>query len=491
MTRSDLWFILVHLILGLDLVGLGVRVLAAFVVPVDRRPSSAMAWMLAIVFLPYIGGLLYLIIGNTKLPASRRQVQREINRLIIEGTPDLDGVPDQDPGPEWLKPVVRLNRKLGALPLLTGNDAQLISGYYEVMQKMVDAIESAQVQVHCEFYIINLDSFTEPFFVALEDAAKRGVEVKVLLDHIASRNLPGYRKTIRRLNAAGVDWKLMLPINPCKGQYQRPDLRNHRKMLIVDHRVAFVGSQNLVDRTYHKRLNRKHGRLLWKELVLRLEGPIVSCVDAIFATDWQSEGGEMVKPEIVSADPSIAAYTLECQAVPSGPGFEGENNLKLFNLLLYRAQHRISITSPYFVPDESLLHAVTNAAERGVQVELFVSEVGDQKLVFHAQRSFYKTLLSAGVRIYLYPAPYILHAKHLNIDDQVCVVGSSNMDMRSFDLNLELSLLISGRDFAEKLARIEDDYRSVSRELTLQEHLATPWYMRALDNLSRLTSALQ
>ena len=189
--------------------------------------------------------------------------------------------------------------------------------------------------------------------------------------------------------------------------------------------------------------------------------------------------------------PKSGLGSLECQLVPSGPGFDGENNLKLFNSLMYNAERRISIVSPYFVPDESLLSAVTTASERGVAVELFVSAIGDQPLVFHAQRSYYEALLRAGVRIHLYPAPYILHAKHVTVDDDVAVVGSSNMDMRSFELNLEATLLVSGRSFTDDLRRIEDRYRAISTELTLHAHLARPWPVKVIDNLARLTSALQ
>ena len=137
--------------------------------------------------------------------------------------------------------------------------------------------------------------------------------------------------------------------------------------------------------------------------------------------------------------------------MPSGPGFAGENNLRLFLALLYYAQERIVITSPYFVPDESMLMAITSAVQRGISVDLFVSEIGDQVLVYHAQRSYYEALLRAGVRIYMYKAPYILHAKHFTIDDDVAVIGSSNMDMRSFQLNMEVSLMVRGRSFVEEM----------------------------------------
>ena len=182
---------------------------------------------------------------------------------------------------------------------------------------------------------------------------------------------------------------------------------------------------------------------------------------------------------------------LDAQVVPSGPGFDGENNLRLFNSLIYAAQRRVIITSPYFVPDESMLYAITTAAQSGVDVQLFVSEIGDQPVTYHAQRSYYEELLRAGVRIWLYRAPTILHAKHMTIDDQVAVIGSSNMDMRSFSLDLEISVMIKGTKFVQALRRVEDSYRTRARELTLGEWMRRPTRSKILDNVARLTAAVQ
>ncbi len=152
---------------------------------------------------------------------------------------------------------------------------------------------------------------------------------------------------------------------------------------------------------------------------------------------------------------------------------------------------RVIIVSPYFVPDEGLLLAVQTACQRGLQVELFVSEEGDQAMVYHAQRSYYEALLRAGVKIWMYRKPYILHTKSLTIDDDVAIIGSSNMDMRSFGLNLEISMLVRGEEFIAQLRQVEDQYRSLSRELTLEEWMKQPLRSTVLDNLARLTSALQ
>jgi len=226
----------------------------------------------------------------------------------------------------------------------------------------------------------------------------------------------------------------------------------------------------------------------------RVTGPVLSGINLIFLSDWYSETDEILIEERVPADtvvPDASPEALDCQVVPSGPGFEGENNLRLFLALLYSAQECIIITSPYFVPDEAMMYAITSSCQRGLQVELFVSEIGDQGPVFHAQRSYYGALLEAGVRIWMYPAPFILHAKHFSIDDDVAVIGSSNMDIRSFSLDLEVSLLVRGRTFVTDMRAIEEGYRRISQELTLAAWRQEPARSTVLDGLARLTSSLQ
>ncbi|MDQ0744993.1 cardiolipin synthase [Clavibacter sp. B3I6] len=469
-----------------------VRITALLVIPRNRRPSTAMAWLMAIFFLPYLGILLFLLIGSTRLPKRRREKQQEINRFIIESTEGIERVTREHSWPGWLDSVVELNRTLGAMPLVGGNRAKLYSHYEESIAAMTAEVERATRYVHVEFYILAWDVTSAPFFDALERAVQRGVTVRVLLDHIASLRAPGYRRTTRKLTAIGADWQLMLPVQPLRGRYQRPDLRNHRKVLVVDGRVGFMGSQNMVHRSYNKVVNRKRG-LKWQDLMTRLEGPIVSGLNAIFITDWYAETDQLLVRE---TEPIEIAATeddeeLDCQVVPSGPGFPGENNLRLFNALLYYAQERIVITSPYFVPDDSMRYAITTAVQRGLSVELFVSEIGDQPVVYHAQRSYYEELLKAGVRIWMYRAPYILHSKHFTIDDDVAVIGSSNMDMRSFSLNMEVSLMVRGPGFVREMRRIEDGYRARSRELTLEEWSRRTRFSTVLDNLARLTSGVQ
>jgi cardiolipin synthase len=484
-TFNATWWVVLVFVLDL-----AIRIAAIIIVPRNRRPTAAMAWLLAIYFIPIIGVFLFLLIGNPRLPRKRRRKQERINAYIHDTSTSLDFGTLQPHAPNWFTSLVTLNRNLGAMPLAGDNAAHIIADYQASLDGMADAIREAERYVHVEFYIFQADEATDNFFRALEEVAARGVVVRVLLDHWANRGKPFYKATIKRLDAMGAQWRLMLPVQPLKGKYQRPDLRNHRKLLVVDGRVAFTGSQNVTHSTYNLPKNIRRG-LHWVDLMVRVEGPVVASVNAVFLSDWYSETDEVLTDDIHLFDVQAGPGDLDCQIVPSGPGFEFQNNLKLFAGLLYAAQEKAIIVSPYFVPDESMLLAITTACQRGLQVELFVSEEGDQALVYHAQRSYYEALLRAGVTIWMYQRPFILHSKSMTIDDEVAIVGSSNMDMRSFGLNMEISMLVRGEEFVREMRGVEDMYRSLSRELTLDEWEQQPLRSTVLDNLARLTSALQ
>ena len=469
-----------------------IRVVAVFVVPRNRRPTAGMAWLMAIFALPVPGLLLFLIIGSKRLPRSRELKQEAINQFVaqIADEEEADLVTPHERLFPGLDSAVKLGRSLGAQPMLQGNSASICIDYEESFARMAEAIRTAKEYVHVEFYILVHDSTTEPVFAALREVAARGVKVRVLLDHISAVRNPGAKRTRKSLTDLGAEWAYMLPVRPWRGEYQRPDLRNHRKLIVVDGEIGFMGSQNLVDSSYNKPSNRRRG-LHWKDLMVRVEGPIVLGLEAVFQGDWYLETGNYLTELTGEAVTVDQPGELDCQIVPSGPGYAGENNLQVFVALLYTAQRRISITSPYFVPDGSIMNAVRAATARGVEVELFVSEIGDQAVVYHAQRSYYEELLRAGVRIWMFRPPYILHSKHFTIDEEVAVVGSSNMDQRSFGLNMEISMVVHGRGFVDDLDGVNDYYRENSRELTLEEWEKQSLPSQLLDGIARLTSALQ
>jgi cardiolipin synthase A/B len=467
-----------------------VYVVALGVIPGGRKPSTGMAWLILILAVPLLGILAFFLFGSTRVERKRHLAQVAANERIQQRTAQVADLDATTPELGSVATVATLNRRLGALPAVAGNTVDLFSDYTGSIAAMTAAVDEARRFVHVEFYITAWDEVTDPFFAALVRATGRGVQVRLLFDHLGSRGIPGYKDMLRRLEETSIQWRPMMPIQLLRGRIRRPDLRNHRKILVVDGSCAFGGSQNLIEPSYNKPKNQKVGRA-WVELTTRLTGPAVAELNAVFLTDWYSETGEVLE-ETVRADlGSSGEGGTTVQVVPSGPGFTTENNLRMFTTLIYSAQRRISLTSPYFVPDESLLYAVTTAAQRGVEVELFVGEEGDQFMVHHAQCSYYQPLLSAGVRIYLYPPPWVLHAKHFTIDDHVAVLGSSNMDLRSFALNYEVSLMVLGPDVVERMRAVEDTYRALSRELTEQEWSERSRGARWVDNVMRLTSALQ
>lgn len=490
MHLPDATTLLGFLLLSLEII---LRLVALGVIPGNRKPSTGMAWLLLILMEPIIGFVVFQLFGRTRLEGRRVARQRRAIEAVREPSERLHLEYDEGAIPADLRTVAELNRRLGALPMSGGNEVQLWPDYAGVIQEMAAEVDRARSFVHVEFYITAWDDVTDPLFQSLVRATERGVVCRLLFDHLGSRGIPGYRGMLRRLRRTDVRWRPMLPIQPLRGRFRRPDLRNHRKLLVVDGSVGFTGSLNLVEPGYNKPKNHRLGRE-WVELMVRLEGPVVGALNAVFATDWYAETAESVDLVPVHGAPDRRpdeVFDVPCQVVPSGPGIVAENNLRMFTALIYSATQRISLTSPYFVPDESLLYAVTTAAQRGVEVELFVSEVSDQFMVGHAQASYYRALLDAGVRIYQYPAPFVLHAKHFTVDDKVAVIGSSNMDMRSFGLNFEVSLMLPEPVVVERLRTVEDSYRALSHELTLDAWRQRPARTKYVDNVMRLTAALQ
>jgi cardiolipin synthase A/B len=477
----------------ITIVGYLIPVVALFVVPVNRKPTAATAWLLVMFVLPYVGLLIFLLIGSPKLPRWRRAQQRTMDSRIEALTARVKELPGMalmidPPTPPRVAPFARLANHLGGLPAVDGNSIELLYDYAEIFRRIAEAIDAAKRYVHIEYYALSSDDETAPIFAALERAQQRGVKVRVLMDQFGSRKYPHYRTTRKRLSQAGIEWHLMLPLRPAHGELARFDLRNHRKIVVIDGVVGFTGSQNIIRRNYFRR-----DKIYYDELVALVSGPVVMELNAAFVTDWNAESdaqlGAETAPELVEFPP--ASGEALCQVLPSGSGFDDENNLKLFTSLIYAAQRKLVITNPYFVPDDSLMVAITSAAQRGVDVSLINSEVNDQFFVSSAQHSYYEQLMRAGVKVYWYDAPILLHSKCMAIDDDIAVIGSSNLDMRSFQLNMEVTLIAYDRDAVTQLRQIEAGYLERSKLLTLQEWQERSILHRLAENICRLTSALQ
>jgi cardiolipin synthase A/B len=274
----------------LYLVELTIKIVAIGTVPSNRRPSSSIAWLLLIVVTPILGLALFLLIGSPFVRGRRAKVQAEANKVISERTAEVPDVPPGADIPVGVDSLFRLNRRLSYLPCVTGVSHGLSGDSEASLKAMAEVVNEAESRVHVEYFITAWDDSTDIFMTALADAVKRGVRVRLLYDDIASRRYPGFKEMNSRLTAAGIEWHEMMPIKPFKGKWRRPDLRNHRKLLVVDSKVAFMGSQNMIDSSYLSPKNIKIGRR-WQDLNIKISGEIVMALEAVFAMDWYTETG--------------------------------------------------------------------------------------------------------------------------------------------------------------------------------------------------------
>lgn len=473
------------------------RVASLFIVPRNRRPSAATAWLLLIFLVPVPGLLLFAAIGSTKLPQYRRDAQKRIDKYVREiyatikrkADPVIADAMINIDVPAKYEGLARLSESLGHLPVFGRNSVEPIVEYDAIFLRMIDDINSAKYFVYVEYYILVSDEATRQFIEALIAAHQRGVKVRVLYDDYGPRKYPGFKQMRQQFTDAGIEIHAMLPLFTLGRGYVRPDLRNHRKLVLIDSLVGYTGSHNAIARNYHRKDD-----LVYDELVVRLSGPINRQLQAIFVTDWYSETGILLDDGGPSVDEHLGAMSdrsMKAQLLPSGPGHEDENNLKIFTALMYSATRTITIVNPYFVPEEPLITAIISAARRGVRVVLVNSEAKDQWMVAHAQRSYYDAMLRAGVEVHLYKKPALLHSKFIVVDSEIVLVGSSNMDIRSFELDLELTLIVYDAPFATEMQAIADMYLERSMKISLAKWQSRRPILQLLDNIARLTSSVQ
>lgn len=483
-----MFFDISPLFAGFFIVEWAIRILMLFIVPRKQRTATVNAWLLLIMIVPTFGTIVYYMFGNPSMPKERRKklqvvrslTNKELSELQVSHSSYFAEIDEELP-----RSIAQLATKLGGLPPMHGNEVSFFSGYEAAIQEIARSIDEAEDYIHIQFFIAVLDDTTEVVFKAIENAVKRGVEVRFLYDKLLSRRFKGAKAMRRRLQEIGVRSEPMLPLNIIPGRgFTRPDLRNHRKLVVIDGRVAFTGSQNLISKTYGSKK-----AIQYEELVARLSGPVVWQLNNVFRSDWYAETGEPLLDVVEDRDMPEATGSTVAQVLPSGPDHDHDNNLKLYTALTHTAKESITIVVPYFIPNDSLLDALTTAAQRGVRVSIINSEIIDKIFAGHAQRSYYEELLGAGAEIYLYKKPTFLHAKLLIIDGSVTIFGSSNLDIRSFELDFELSTVLYDKYIAESLENITKQYIANSYELNLKNWLQRPLKDKLLDQFTRLAAA--
>ncbi|BAK67111.1 cardiolipin synthase [Sphingobium sp. SYK-6] len=450
-----------------------IRIGALAIVPLRRTPAAARAWLLLIFFLPLPGLLLFLAIGSPRFPAWRRERFAALTPFLARIAERLR---THAPAPGASAPVAALAETLGHMPATGGNLVELIDDYDGVIDRLIADIDGARRSVHLLVYIFADDAVGRRIADALGRAVLRGLDVRVLFDPVGS--LAWRRGTQKMLRTRGVRVCETLPLRLLRARTRR-DMRNHRKLFVIDGEIGYAGSQNIVARDFRP-------GVVNRELVARVRGPVVASMDAIVRADWSLESGE---PAAAPEDLPAPAGDAIVQLLPSGADYPLAGFETLLVWQLHEARERAIIVTPYFIPDESVLNAMISAVARGVRVDLIVSGVIDQRLVHLSQSSFYDELLVAGIHIHLFNR-YLLHAKNVSIDRQLAIVGSSNVDLRSFQLNQEASLLFHDAESITAVAEIQQDYLDNSTPLKLEVWRSRSRLRRPAENIARMMNSL-
>ncbi len=473
-----------------SLIGWGIRVIMVTVV-LRRQfaPGASVAW-LGIVFLhPYIGLTLYMLVGESRLGPHRTQRRREITARFRDPARHAGRLPHQtqlEPEPPY-QPLVLQAEKISDLPVLAGNQVDFLPDSAEFIRRLVADINAATQHVHLLYYIFACDQTASAVADALMQAVKRGVHCRLLADALASRMCFHRSGLGPKLIAAGVEVIPALPVAPFRRRLARMDLRNHRKLAIIDGRIAFVGSNNIINPDYGGRRGNP-----WIDLSARFTGPIVGELASIFAEDWAFETNQEIEipyPDSANAPSPSGAADVLAQVVPTGPTEPDETYRRLLLAAIQSSRRELILTTPYFVPDETTLLSMMMAADRGVAVKLILPRTADHFFTAAAGRAHYLSLLKSGVQIHLYK-PALLHAKTTTVDDAFALFGSANLDVRSFSLNFELSIMLYGKTITERLRAIQKEYLAQSVQLNLADWQNRPVVSEFTDRAVSLLSPL-
>lgn len=453
-----------------------IRLVALAWIPTRTTSAAARSWLLLVGFVPLLGLPLYLMFGHPWLSRERIVRQGLASEAIRAGQAPQEALRWQPPPAGIGAEMAPLIEHLGAFMPVRGNAVELLDDYDASLAALLADIDGARERVHLLYYLMFDDAVGDAVTAALLRAAARGVHCRVLLDAVGAKR--GYRRYARTLRAAGVEVHDMLPGGLRWRRSGRMDLRNHRKIAVIDDHVGHVGSQNLADAVFVP----GHPN---RELVARVRGPVVSHLEAVFASDWYLETGQQLD---VSPQRPVHGDDVITQLLPSGPAYPFANARDTVNALVHLAKRRVVLVTPYFVPDDATLGALRIAALSGVEVQLILSASNNQRLTAWAQHSYYEELLQAGVRIALYH-PHFLHAKHLSVDDEVALIGSINLDIRSFALNAEIGLLCYDQDVVARMRTIEADYLADADTVSLPEWRKRPAWKRSVEGLARLADS--
>jgi cardiolipin synthase len=427
-----------------------------------REPASRLAWAVVIVAAPVVGIIAYLLLGEVRISLGRREKGQKIDASLPRpsggDSAGSDSAARQLDAGFYAAPFA-LGRSINDLAPTGGNDALLAVDSNAAINAMIEDIEAASDHVHLCAYIWLADHNGGKIKDALIRAAKRGIKVRALADALGSR-LFIRSSHWRELADCGAEMRVALPVgNPLWTFIRgRVDLRNHRKLLIVDNRIAWCGSQNVADPEFRI----KPHYAPWVDVMTRWQGPVARQCQYLFVSDWMGDGGDdlsalLSEPAAAKAPGTNSGGSITAQVIGTGPTARYDAMPSCFAELMHAARRELIVTTPYFVPDEQVLFALTSAARRGVDTLLALPKRNDSRVVEATSRSYYRDLIAAGVRLFEYHCG-LLHAKTMVVDREVGLIGSANLDRRSFELNFENNILFADAAFAAVIRARQDEF---------------------------------
>ena len=445
----------------------------------NREASSRVAWIVVILAVPVLGIVAYILLGETNI--GRKRVARM--RAVISGLPDVNHVAGADAAnlhddlPWYYVHLFEAGKTVNGFDPVEGNRAQLTADSNAAIDAIVADIDGAREHVHLLFYIWLSDNNGLKVVDALKRAAARGVRCRAMADGLGSRSIIASDHW-KEMKAAGVHLASALPIGnpllrPLKG---RIDLRNHRKIVVIDNRITYCGSQNCADPEF--RVKPKYAP--WVDALMRFEGPIVRQNQYLFASDWQAGTGEDIS-RLLTTPIEAHGKGFPAQVIGTGPTDRNSAMPEIFETLIFGARKRLVISTPYYVPNAPMQEALCASARRGVDTTIIFPANNDSWIVGAASRSYYHDLLEAGVHIYEYVGG-LLHTKSLTLDGEITLIGSANMDRRSFDLNYENNILFYDRALTRDVLQRQESYIAQSVGVTPERVAAWSWRRRLWNN---------
>ena len=477
------FFAILHLVL---VCAVGQRILLR----TDLRPDVRMGWLMTVVLLPYISCVLYFLFGEVALRRDGRK-QRNVHSyaqahsaVLLPQPPQVKAAVAQTLAPRWHSAFGYAASINGFTPA-PGHRAALMADGQQARARMLQDMDAAQHEIQVLYYIWLDDDTGQAVAQALIRAVQRGVVCRAMVDGLGSRALL-QSPLWQAMAQAGVQLSVAQPItHPLRVLLtSRLDLRNHRKITLIDGRITYIGSQNCADAQFLP----KAAFAPWVDIMLRLEGPVVRQTEWIFASDWNQSDAPAYMPQPLAQPPAAPDEAgFVAVAIAEGPTERKRSTSELVSVLLASATEEVVISTPYFVPDATVLDAMSAAAWRGVRVVLIVPARNDSRFVAAASRSYYHRLLQAGVQIYEF-LPGLLHAKTLCVDGQVSLLGSTNLDLRSFDLNFENNVLLQDVATTQAVRARQAAYMAQSQRVSVVEVRAWPWRKRIWNNLLAMLS---